>query len=387
MNERMEKIVRKELENGSLAGVSIYAIKDGKEIYGKQFGYSNLEDKIEMKRDTIFSVYSMSKPITAAATMLLIERGILSLDTPVSKYLHGFKNQKVLCNGVLEAVKRDVVIKDLLTMTSGVAYPSDTEVGQLVNNIVNEAIEKELMRKPLNTVEFCNKLGQVPLEFQPGEKWAYGFSADILGAVIEVAVGKKYREFLRDEFFIPLEMVDTDFYVPEEKWSRFARVYEYFEEEPKLRPYMGYNLAIMRQNRLPGFESGGAGLVSTYEDYLHFDTMIINNGIYKDRKILSKESIDFMRTNHLTEKQLNTYDWEDLKGYGYGTLVRVLEDKATANSPCAKGEFGWGGWAGTESIIDPENNMIVLYFIQRINKCDNVEKEIRKYIYEGFKAL
>ena len=382
MSEKIEKIVEYELEKGNLAGASIYVIKDGKEVLAKQFGYSNLEEKIEMKRDTIFSIYSMSKPITAAATMLLIERELLSLDTPVSKFLNGFKNQKVLCNGKIEDSNREVVIKDLLTMTSGVAYPSDSEVGQKVNAIVNEVIEKELMGSPLTTVEFANKLGQVPLEFQPGEKWAYGFSADILGAVIEVVSGKPYRDFLRDEFFMPLEMVDTDFYVPEEKWNRFAKIYEYFEEEPKLRPYQGYNLAIMRQNRLPGFQSGGAGLVSTLDDYLHFDTMILNNGVYKGNRILSKESIDFMRTNHLNEEQLKSYDWEDLKGYGYGTFVRVLKDKELANTPGRIGEFSWGGWAGTESIIDPESNMIVLYFIQRINKCDNVEKEIRKYLYE-----
>ena len=147
----------------------------------------------------------MSKPVTAAATMLLIERGKLTLDTLVCSILDGFKNQQVLVNGILEPVKRDVVIKDLLTMTSGVAYPSDSEVGQITNKVVDEAIEKELMRKPLTTVEFANKLGQVPLEFQPGEKWAYGFSADILGAVIEVISGKEYREFLKEEFFIPLE--------------------------------------------------------------------------------------------------------------------------------------------------------------------------------------
>lgn len=384
MSEKIEKIVADELEKGNLSGVSIYVIKDGKEVFAKQFGYSNLEEKIEMKRDTIFSIYSMSKPITAVATMLLIERGLLSLDTPVSKFLKGFKNQKVSCNGEIEDTNREVVIKDLLTMTSGVAYPSDSEVGQKVNAIVNEVIEKELMGSPLNTVEFANKLGQVPLEFQPGEKWAYGFSADILGAAIEVVSGKSYRDFLRDELFIPLDMVDTDFYVPEEKWNRFAKVYEYFEEEPKLRPYEGYNLAIMRQNKLPGFQSGGAGLVSTYEDYSHFDSMIINGGIYNDKQILKKESIDFMRTNHLNEEQLKTYDWEYLKGYGYGALVRVLKDKKIANTPCAIGEFGWGGWAGTESIIDPENNTIVLYFIQRINKCDSVEKEIRKHIYEEY---
>lgn len=384
MSERIEKIVEDELEKGNLAGASIYVIKDGKEVLAKQFGYSNLEEKIEMKRDTIFSIYSMSKPITAAATMRLIERGLLSLDTPVSKFLNGFKNQKVLCNGKIEDSNREVVIKDLLTMTSGVAYPSDSEVGQKVNDIINEVIEKELIGSPINTVEFANKLGQVPLEFQPGEKWAYGFSADILGAVIEVVSRKSYRDFLRDEFFMPLEMVDTDFYVPKEKWNRFAKIYEYFEEEPKLRPYGGYNLAIMRQSKLPGFQSGGAGLVSTYEDYSHFDSMIINGGVYNDKQILKRESIDFMRTNHLNEEQLKTYDWEDLKGYGYGTLVRVLIDKELANTPCAIGEFGWGGWAGTESIIDPENNTIVLYFIQRINKCDSVEKEIRKYIYKEY---
>lgn len=382
MSERIEKLVKEELKNGNLAGVSIYAIKDGKEVFSKQFGYSNLEEKIEIKRDTIFNIYSMTKPITAAATMLCIERRLFSLDTPVSKFLESFKNQKVLCNGKLEDVNREVVIKDLLTMTSGVAYPSDTEVGLKVNEVVNEAIEKELMGKPLKTVEFCNRLGQVPLEFQPGDKWAYGFSADILGAVIEVAAGKKYRDFLKDEFFTPLEMIDTDFYVPEEKWNRFAKVYEYFEENPKLRPYKGYNLAIMRQNKLPGFESGGAGLVSTYDDYLHFDIMLINNGVYKNNRILSKESIEFMRTNHLNEKQMKTYDWENLKGYGYGTLVKVLKDKNLANTPGAIGEFGWGGWAGTESIIDPENNIIILYFIQRINKDDKVEINIRNQIYK-----
>lgn len=382
MEERIRKIVEELVEKREVAGVSICVIKDGKEYYRNEFGYANLEDKVPIKKDTIFRMYSMTKPVTAVATMMLFERGYIDLLDPVSKYLDGFKNQKVMINGELKPVEKEVTIQDLLNMTSGVVYPNEeTEVGMQMKYVFDNAVELALGGRPKSTVELCNEIGRVPLAHEPGKYWGYGASADVLGAVIEVVTGRKYSEFLKDELFIPLGMIDTDFYVPEEKYSRFATTYHYRENEPKLIPYVANNLVILDYKKPPAFESGGAGLASTIDDYGKFASMLLNNGVYENRRYLGRKTAEFLRSNQLSDEQLSTFNWEHLQGYGYGNLMRVMKNKSKAAINGSLGEYGWDGWAGTYVGIDPEENMIILYYMQRVDKDYNDRRKVFAAIY------
>lgn len=360
--------IEKEIQKDNIKGASVCIIKDNEEIYRGNFGFSDKEKNIKMSDDTIFRMYSMTKPITAAAIMILFERGKIDLYDPVSMYLEGFKNQKVIKNGKLSDVDREVTIKDLLNMTSGVSYPDDcTECGILMNDLFEDVKKKLENGKPTNTLDFCNAIGRVPLAFQPGSQWRYGSSADILGGIIEVVSKKKLSRFLKDEIFNPLGMNDTAFYVPDEKRSRFAQIYKYDEESKKSYPYLENKLGLDGYKVATAFESGGAGLVSTIDDYKKFALMLLNKGQYKDIRILGSKTVEFMMQNQLNESQMKSMDWESLRGYGYGNLMRVLINQPEGQTNASLGEFGWDGWTGNYITISPQDNMIFMYFIQR---CD-----------------
>lgn len=363
--DRFDEIILKDIKNGKIAGANICILKDGKELFYQNYGMADIKRNIPVKRDTIFRMYSMSKPITAASVMLLFERGAIDLYEPVSNYLPSFKEQKVYENGTLVAANRQATIHDLLNMTSGLVYPDDTTPeGICMKEIFDDYIEKALAGEAGNTVDFCNKIGECPLAFQPGTEWRYGTSADILGAVVEVVSGMKFGEFLRKEFFEPLGMVDTGFYVPEEKWDRLAEFYE-FDQNEKLIPYLGHNLAIMDHRKNSAFESGGAGLVSTIDDYAKFASMLINEGESDGKRYLGKKTVRFMRTNQLLEKQKVSLNWDSVRGYGYGNMMRILENQSLAGTNASLGEFGWDGWTGNYITMDPTENFIFMYFIQR----------------------
>lgn len=375
--------INNEIKAGNIAGAGFCLIKDNKEIYRNEFGYSNKEKKSPIKKDTIFRMFSMSKPITAVATMILFERGQIDLLYPVSNYLHGFKNQKVATKNGLVDVKKEATIKDLLNMTSGIAYPDESfEAGKQMDVLYKDIKEKLQEGSPTSTLDYCNRIGQVPLMFEPGEGWLYGASADILGAVIEIVSGKRLSQFLKDEIFIPLGMVDTAFYVPEEKQHRFSEIYTY--EEGNLKPFLDNHLGLNNYLTPPAFESGGAGLVSTIDDYSKFALTLLNGGIYEGTRILSRKTVDFLKQNQLNEKQQATFQWDSLKGYGYGNLMRVLKDKSAAATNGSIGEFGWDGWTGNYFFVDPEENLIMLYMIQKINTgTTDFTRKLRALVYSA----
>lgn len=379
------KYIKEEIEKDNIKGASVCIIKDDKEIYRENFGFADKENNIKMTDNTIFRMYSMTKPITAVATMILFERGKIDLYDPVSMYLEGFKNQKVIKNGKLCDVNREVTINDLLNMTSGLSYPDDcTESGRLMNDLFEEVKKKLENGKPTNTLDFCNAIGRVPLAFQPGSQWQYGSSADILGGVIEVVSKKKLGEFLEDEIFNPLEMKDTAFYVPEEKLSRFAQIYKYNEEDEKLYPYLENTLGLDGYKLSTAFESGGAGLASTIDDYKKFALMLLNKGKYKETRIIGTKTVEFMIQNQLNEKQIKSMEWESLRGYGYGNLMRVLINQAEGQTNASLGEFGWDGWTGNYITISPQDNMIFMYFIQRCDTGTSIStRKLRSIVYSS----
>jgi len=382
---KTSEVINREISAGHIAGAAIRIIHNNYTIYEDELGYADIENKKPIKKDTIYRMFSMSKPITAVATMILYERGILNLFSPVSDYLEGFRNQKVYTKDRLVDAVRPVTIQDLLNMTSGIAYPGELlESERRMAEVFAEADKEYYSGKPVDTISFCNRIGQVPLAFQPGEQWLYGASADVLGAVIEVASGRKFSDFLREEIFEPLGMKDTGFYVPEDKRDRFAKAYDYKPDEKKLVPFNGGFLSIYDYMTPPAFESGGAGLVSTVEDYSRFALMLANGGTYNGIRILGRKTVDFISSPQLTPKQEETFNWEQLAGYSYGNLMRVLVNPAKAASNGTVGEFGWDGWTGNYFFIDPKENLVMIYMVQRcFGTNSDLIRRLRSVIYSA----
>lgn len=350
-------------------GASICILQHGKEVYRKEYGEADKEKNIPMQPDTIFRCYSMTKPITSVAVMTLVEKGVLSLSDPASKYLPGFQNQKVYTEDGLVPVNREVTIQDLLDMTAGVVYPDASfPAGAIMDKIQAEFYKKQAKgEKTPTTYELANLIGQQPLAHQPGERWLYGFCADVLGAIVEVASGKRYIDYLKETIFDPLGMTDTDFYVPEKKQHRFMQFYQYMPETQSLDPCTWQHLCLSHMHlKQPTFESGGAGLVSTVDDYSKFACMMLGKGTYQGVRILGRKTVEWMTTNHLNEQQLHSFDWEALKGYGYGNLMRVMTHTELSESIGSNGEFGWDGWLGSYVAMDPQEDLAIVYVI---NKC------------------
>lgn len=363
--QTMDGLLHKEVDEGRVNGVSALVLHKDKEIYYHDYGYADKENGVPMKRDTIIRLFSMTKPITAAAVMILAERGEIDLRDPISKYIKEFENQKVWTEDGIVPVLRENTIADMLNMTSGIPYPDEThEPGRQMGVVLKELIAKRECGEKADTLDYARAIAKVPLCFQPGERWMYGFSADILGAVVEVVSGMKYSEFLKKELFEPLEMKDTGFFVPEEKMHRFAQIYEWNEEKEVLEPFLLSHLGEYYKPDV-AFESAGAGLTSTIDDYSHFASMLLHKGIYKGNRILGKKTVEFMTQNRLSKEQRVSCIWDSVLGYGYGCLMRVLLDQGQAASNAPLGEFGWDGWTGNYVTMAPEDELIILYFIQR----------------------
>lgn len=379
----LKNVINKEITDGEISGSSIRVIHNNKVVYDEVFGYADMEKGIPTGRDTIYRLFSMTKPITSVAAMILYERGMLDLLSPVSDYLEGFSNQKVWTKEGLIPVTREVTIQDLLNMTSGLVYPDEGfEAGRLMGKLFEEADERHRQGKPMDTLEFCNRIGQMPLEFMPGETWRYGTSADVLGAVIEIVSKSKLGKFFRKEIFEPLGMIDTDFYVPKDKKERFAVNYNYNTVTHKLEPFYDGFLAIYDQMTPPAFESGGAGLVSTVEDYSRFALMLAGGGSYDGKRILGRKTVDYLAAPQLSEKQAATYNWDTQYGYSYGNLMRHLIDPIQAASNGTIGEYGWDGWTGNYFFIDPKENLVMVYMIQRCNGGNaGMRRRMRQIIY------
>lgn len=385
--EVMDRIVSEGIENGSIVGASVLLMQHGKELYSSCQGYADREAHVPMTRDTIIRLFSMTKPVTAVAVLILAECGKLDLWDNVSKYIPEFQDCKVMqADGSLVAPKREINIWDLLTMTSGLTYPDlDCEPARQMDRLFGRIRQELEAGHPTDTLGYCRQIAAVPLCFQPGEKWRYGLSADILGGIIEVASGQRFGEFLQREIFEPLGMKDTGFIVPKEKRHRFAANYSWSEENGRLEPFKQNHLGLEGYGEDVVFESGGAGLVSTIDDYSRFARMMLHGGTFNGVRILGRKSVELMTAPQLNERQLKTFNWESLRGYNYGCLTRVLVNRGEAGSNASIGEFGWDGWTGNYITMDPVEDMTLLYFIQRAGA--GTTAEVRKLRMAAYAAL
>lgn len=367
LKERIQSLMDEAIADGTTAGISMMVRKENEELFYINRGYKNREEKSKIERDTIFRMYSMTKPITAAAVMILMEQGKLDLGQPVEEFLPGFANLKVEENGALRPAGKPVTCHYLLNMTSGLTYGGDeTMAGRMIDEYLKECEAGMFTDRAVTTEEFANHIGTIPLAYDPDSSFRYGLSADILGAVIEKASGMRFGEFLEKYLFNPLGMKDTGFWVPEEKQHRLADAYE-LAEKGNMHPYTGNHLVISyKMDRPPAFESGGAGLVSTIDDYAKFAQMLLNEGSLNGVRILSPETVRFLTSGGLTAPQQEALgQWVGLEGYTYSHLMRRVLDTGRTSGLSREGEYGWDGWLGCYFANFPREKMTILMMQQR----------------------
>ena len=399
--ENIQPVLDDFVNKKEAAGLNLLLCKDGREIGYWQSGLADLEKNQPYQRDTIARLYSMSKPVTAVAAMILMEEGKLDFAAELFRYLPEFKDVKVCTDrgrkGNPRPATRPILIQDLLNMTSGYGYGAWGEASFYGEHLTSELIndlnedEKDGGKNQITTREFARRISSIPLNFEPGTEYNYGYSADILGAVIEEVSGMKFSQFLSNRIFKPLGMDDTAFYVPDSKQNRLAKVYRSVEdwsdgsEKRQLELFTNCNLGIQdKMNHEPAFESGGAGLCSTVDDYMKFALMLTNGGQLNGRRILSENTVRRFSDSRLMPSVQQTFDIKmpHLAGYSYCNLMRVAANPGACNVFTSKGEFGWDGWLGPYMSVDRETGITIVMTMQR---CDSgttsAARKARNIIY------
>ena len=379
-SERLTRIrpaVGKHIGDDKIAGAVMLVARRGKVVHLECVGLMDRESNKPMQPDTIFRIYSMTKPITCVALMMLYEQGRFQLFDPVSKFIPAFNDLKVYEGGAGSDIKlvdlqRPVTVRDLLTHTSGLTYHF-LEYGR-VEEMYREA--RLAAKKPLS--EFVADLLELPLAFQPGAAWRYSFAHDVVAHLIEIMSNRPLDVYLQENLFKPLGMEDTGFYVPEDKLDRFASMYGSVAIEQSdttaTKWYGDAEAGVNRRLASPedSLESkrhnvlrGGGGLVSTASDYWQFCQMLLNKGELDGKHFLSRKTVELMTTNHLPPELMpfeigGTYS----PGYGYGLGVNVLMDVGQCQSVGSKGAYSWGGAATTSFWVDPKEELVGIQMAQ-----------------------
>lgn len=380
-----------------VAGMNCLIVQNNKELGYWQSGYADIEKNKLFSRNTICRMYSMTKPVTACAAMILVQEGKLDLGEPLGNYIPAFYNLQISRengrDGKIEKASRNILIKDLLNMTSGYTYGAWSEnapCGELLtSDLINELNIDAAGNSKISTMDVAERLARIPVSFEPGTDYQYGLSADILGAVIEKVSGMKFSEFLKSRIFDPLKMNDTGFYVPSEKQDRLSKVYKCERKDGKymLTLFTNCNLGIQdKMDHAPSFESGGAGLCSTVEDYMRFASMLANKGELDGVRILNESTVDYLASAKLIDNLQKCFDnkMEHLSGYTYANLLRVAIDKGKCTAITENGEFGWDGWLGPYVSVDLRNNLAVVITMQRTDSgTTEPTRKIKNIIYSS----
>ena len=372
----VDDILKGFIAEKKLAGCIVAIARKGKVVHFGTYGKMDVERDKPMKPDSIFRIYSMSKAITTAAALILFDEGKYELDDPVSKYIPEFKELSVLREGQAEPAKRQMTVRDLMRHTSGLSY------GFVGNSAVEKRYKKD---KPIDRAgdlpTMITKLSGIPLAFEPGTKWQYSVSIDVLGRLIEIWSGNKFEDFLAERICKPLEMKDTAFDVPKGKVDRFTANYAP-NGSGELR--LIDDPAKSRYLTPAGLASGGGGLVSTTRDYLRFLQMVLNGGELHGKRILKKKTVRLMTRNQLPKKIMPIRIGPIPRvgvGFGLGFSTRVSMGPWDPGGRV--GEFGWGGAASTHYWVSPKDELVVVTMEQIMPYSFMTEWAVKKLIYDA----
>jgi CubicO group peptidase (beta-lactamase class C family) len=380
--ERLERITQwlsGESHKGTIPGAVTMIVRNGKVAYFEAVGVLDPETKAPMPKDAIFRIYSMSKPITTVAVMMLIEQGKITLDEPIAKYIPAFKAMKVGVetkdeNGkpALEVVdaEKPITIQDLLRHTSGITY------GFFGDLLVKKAYgDANIFDMSLNNAQFADRIAKLPLAFQPGTTWDYSHSTDILGRLVEVVSGKSLYQFEKENILDPLGMTDTSFYVTDK--GKQPRIAEPFKEDRKIGTGVDFNDPRVAE----AWESGGGGMVGTVTDYARFLLMLTNGGTLDGKRYLGPKTIAYMTSDHTAGVITPGPYYLPGPGYGFGLGFAVRKEAGVASTPGSVGDYNWGGAGGTYFWVDPKENMFVVFAMQSPRNRVAFRQVLRDLVY------
>ena len=369
--KRIAPIMQGYVDNGRIPCALTMIAREGRVVHFEKFGMQDVAAAKPIGFDTIFRIYSMTKPITSAAVMMLYEEGHFQLSTPVSEFVPFFKDMKVYTedgSAVVDA-EREITIKHLLTHTAGLIYESDRE-----NHPIDQVYEEaDLYGGDLTNM--IRKLGGIPLLHHPGDAWHYGMSTDILGYLVKIVSGMPLETFLKTRIFEPLGMNDTGFSVRVEDADRYSKVYE-FGEEGELQAIEKVHAAT---GPLSFFHSGGGGLLSTAPDYLRFCQMILNNGELDGVRLLGRKTVELITMDHIS----NQWQPNQRMGSGFGLGFAVVTDVADTHTLGSVGTCGWGGMASTTFWIDPVEDLIGIFMTQLVGADSPFHAQFRILTYQA----
>jgi CubicO group peptidase (beta-lactamase class C family) len=362
---RIPPMLQGVIDAGDLSGAVTLIWRAGEELQVNALGRADIGAGRPMRRDTLFRIASMTKPITSVAALMLLEEGKLALEDPIAKWAPEFAEMRVLKDpaGPLDETypaPRQITVEDLLTHRAGLAY-SFMSVGPIAH--AHHQALGDVLTTEMDPDAWMKALAALPLSYPPGERFHYSHATDVLGFLIGRIAGMPFREFLMRRILGPLGMGDTDFWIPPEKRERAAVVYRQIEETGALEP-----VDFARRTAPPGFCGGGGGLVSTLDDYLRFARMLLNEGELDGARLLRPETVALMRTNRLTEAQrehtfMGIPFWVG-SGFGLGVSVILDAAKQAWMGAGTDGAYGWPGAFGTWWRVDPKEEMILIYLVQ-----------------------
>ena len=375
------------VEPGKYVGTLTLVARKGEIAYLDALGFMDRENKKAMQEDAIFSIYSMSKPITSIALMQLYEKSLFRLDDPIHWHIPSWRNLRVYESGLYpnfltSRPNRHMTIRDLLSHMSGLTYDF------MLRTNVDAAYRKTKLQATGDLQAMIDTLAQLPLEFSPGEQWNYSVSTDVCGYLVEHFSGMKLDKYFQKHIFDPLGMEDTGFSCAKEKVDRLASLYE---QHPKKGPVLvdpgGAKTARVKKRKML---SGGGGLLSTMSDYYRFCSMLLNQGEFDGTRIIGRKTLAMMASNHLpdhkdlTEMSQSAFSETTYQGVGFGLGFSVILDPVKTQSLTDVGEYGWGGAASTVFWVNPKEEMVVIFLTQLLpSSTYQVRRELRSLVYSS----
>jgi CubicO group peptidase (beta-lactamase class C family) len=375
--KRIGTVMQRYVDQKTLAGIVTLVACCGSVVHLEKFGYQDIETSKPVGLDTIFRIYSMTKPITSVALMMLFEHGLVRLTDPVTKFIPDFKKVKVFVKeGELVDPEREITIHDLLTHTAGLSYGDDED--SPVDELYRQA---DLFNTDITLEEMIRRITNLPLANQPGQVWRYSVATDVVGYLVEVISDRSLAEFLEEKIFQPLGMKDTAFSVPPEKVDRLATLYGKTEKGALevIDTATGGDYFNVR------LYSGGHGLVSTTADYLRFAQLVLNKGELDGIRLLGPKTMELMTTNHLPPALMPiAMGEEQMPGLGFGLGFSVMMDVAQSGMMGSVGLHGWGGWANTHFWVDPQEQIIGILMLQYVTSGTYpVRSDFRTLVYQA----